>query len=167
MNRKELDVNLKSVSINELVDNLRSKLHSQIERSGFEFEIDCAPNLNGHFALVDGDGFLQVFINLVDNALKFSAKSDVKKIVLSITLLGETEVLFALRDFGPGIDKQHLSKIFNLFYRAENELTRETVGTGIGLALVNQLLRSMNGRVEAHNREPGAEFRVFLGLDRR
>ena len=46
------------------------------------------------------------------------------------------------------------------FYRAESELTRETVGTGIGLAIVHQLSVAMNGKVDVINREPGAEFRV-------
>jgi signal transduction histidine kinase len=47
-----------------------------------------------------------------------------------------------------------------LFYRSENELTRDTTGTGIGLALVNQLTLAMHGRVDVVNREPGAEFVV-------
>ena len=50
--------------------------------------------------------------------------------------------------------------LIELFYRPENELTRETVGTGIGLALVRQLAAAMRGRVEVRNCAPGAEFRV-------
>lgn len=162
MNRKEFDLNLKSVNVSELVDNFRSKLGSQVESNGFTLEIKMDKQLETEQVLIDNDGFLQVVINLVDNALKFSAKSEIKKIELSIDKVGEQEMRFAIRDYGPGIDKQHFKKIFNLFYRAEDELTRETVGTGIGLALVSQLLRSMNGRIEVHNREPGAEFYVFL-----
>ncbi len=55
-----------------------------------------------------------------------------------------------------------MKKIFELFYRAENELTRETVGTGIGLALVRQLAAAMGARVDVRNCEPGAEFRVHF-----
>ena len=51
-----------------------------------------------------------------------------------------------------------MRKIFGLFYRSRSELTRETMGTGIGLALVHQLARAMNARVDVVNREPGAEF---------
>ena len=69
-------------------------------------------------------------------------------------------LLFTVRDFGPGIPKGQMKKIFELFYRPENELTRETVGTGIGLALVQQLATAMGGRVDVRNCEPGAEFRV-------
>ena len=164
MNRNELQLNVKAHSLHAMVDNLRSKLHSQIERSGFEFEVDVDSTLQGCNVLVDTDSFLQVFINLVDNALKFSAKSDTKKIQLTVSPFGQHQVLFTLRDFGPGIDKKHMNKIFNLFYRAENELTRETVGTGIGLALVSQLVQSMEGQVDARNSEPGAEFRVYFQL---
>jgi signal transduction histidine kinase len=53
-----------------------------------------------------------------------------------------------------------MRKIFKLFYRSENELTRETVGTGIGLALVHQLAQAMDAKVDVINCEPGAEFRV-------
>ena len=47
-----------------------------------------------------------------------------------------------------------------LFFRSENELARETVGTGIGLPLVHQLTLAMKGQVDVVNKEPGAEFRV-------
>ena len=59
-------------------------------------------------------------------------------------------------------DKQllQMKKIFKLFYRSENELTRETVGTGIGLALVHQLVVGMGGEVDVVNCEPGVEFRI-------
>ncbi len=57
-----------------------------------------------------------------------------------------------------------MRRIFELFYRPQSELTRETVGTGIGLALVQQLTTAMHGRVDAQNRSPGAEFSlVFPG----
>ena len=55
-----------------------------------------------------------------------------------------------------------MKKIFKLFYRSGNELTRETVGTGIGLALVHQLVVAMGGTVDVVNRDPGVEFQVYL-----
>ena len=61
---------------------------------------------------------------------------------------------------GPACPSAQMKKIFELFYRAENELTRETVGTGIGLALVRQLAAAMGARVDVRNCDPGAEFRL-------
>ena len=108
---------------------------------------------------VDRDYFTQILINLVDNALKFSARAERRAVELACHGVREG-VCFSVRDFGPGVARDQMRKIFRLFYRSGNELTRETVGTGIGLALVRQLAEAMGGRVDVVNREPGAEFRV-------
>jgi len=67
---------------------------------------------------------------------------------------------FSARDYGPGIPRDQIKKIFRLFYRTESELTRETVGTEIGLAIVHQLAVAMSGKADVINRDPGAEFGV-------
>jgi signal transduction histidine kinase len=106
---------------------------------------------------VDADLFLQAIINLVDNALKFAHKADDKRIVLNFVVT-KVELAVSVRDFGPGIAEKNLTQIFSLFYRVENELTRETKGTGIGLALVSEILELMHARIEVENCEPGARF---------
>jgi signal transduction histidine kinase len=55
-----------------------------------------------------------------------------------------------------------MKKLFELFYRPEDELTRTTTGTGIGLGLVKQLATAMHASVDVRNCEPGAEFRLLL-----
>ena len=164
MNRNDLQVDLKSVSIAEVMDNVRSKIHTQVERSGFELELNIAPSLKGQFIRIDMDMFTQIIINLVDNALKFSIKSEIKIIEISCKAAGNKRVIFCVRDHGPGIAKNKLKKIFQLFYRSEDELTRETVGTGIGLALVHQLTAAMNGVIDVINRDPGSEFSLSFPL---
>ena len=72
------------------------------------------------------------------------------------TVLADDRMQFSVRDYGPGIAADQMKKIFQLFYRSENELTRETVGTGIGLALVHQLAATMRADVDVVNRDPGA-----------
>ena len=57
-----------------------------------------------------------------------------------------------------------MKKIFQLFYRTENELTRTAPGTGIGLSLVKQLANQMNASVNLVNREPGAEFQLRFSV---
>ena len=150
---------LRSVTVAELMDVARSKVATQVERAGFELVVrNETPE--GTTVVVDLDCAAQIFINLVDNALKFSAGAAAKKVEIAARRSGDAAVLLTVRDYGPGVPKTQLKKIFELFYRAENELTRETVGTGIGLALVRQLAAAMGARVDARNCEPGAEFRV-------
>jgi signal transduction histidine kinase len=111
---------------------------------------------------VDEDCFAQIVINLVDNAIKFSRNAEVKAIEISSKRITDNRISFSVRDFGPGIPRDQMKKIFQLFYRSESELTRETVGTGIGLAIVKQLTLAMNGSVDLMNVEPGAEFRIVF-----
>lgn len=160
MTRNELPVNLKPHTIAELLDNTHSKINSQVERAEFTLNLSCDEEIREKTLLVDADYFIQVIINLVDNAIKFSAKSDKKQIDIQCKALRNNNIEFSIRDYGPGIDKDQLRKIFNLFYRSENELTRETVGTGIGLSLVKQLVTSMHGKIDAVNMEPGIEFQI-------
>ncbi len=110
--------------------------------------------------VVDADSFVQILINLVDNALKFSARAAAQGGRDRLPRHAAGRVTFRVRDYGPGIAPQHLKHIFKLFYRAEGELTRETVGTGIGLALVHELTSAMGGTVDVRNCDPGAEFTV-------
>ena len=144
------------------MDGVRSRVTSQIERAGFELNMSCDPQAGQATIEADPDGFIQIFINLVDNAIKFSTTAQQKVIDIACQRLRDGSVQFSVRDYGPGVPADQMKKIFKLFYRSENELTRETVGTGIGLALVHQLARAMGGQVDVVNREPGAEFRVSI-----
>ncbi|MES9943369.1 MAG: HAMP domain-containing sensor histidine kinase [Candidatus Thiodiazotropha sp.] len=158
--RNGLQVQLKSVTAGELMDMIGSKIESQAKRAGFDLRLNCPSDCAARTLQVDPDYFTQIIINLVDNAIKFSAKSEIKAIDIECGVQQDSSVVFKVRDYGPGIAKDQLKKIFKLFYRSENELTRETVGTGIGLALVSQLVTTMKGTVDVVNIEPGVEFRV-------
>lgn len=158
MTRNDLKIDIRSYSLGEIIDTLRSKVTSHIEQQGFELDMQCEESLRNKHINVDMDYLIQVIINLTDNAVKFSSKADIKRI--DIRCLDESghRVRISIRDYGPGIAKDQMKKIFRLFYRSENELTRDTVGTGIGLALVNQLTHAMQGSVDVVTHEPGAEF---------
>jgi signal transduction histidine kinase len=160
MSRDELRVEPQPVAVAQLMDTIESKVTTQIGHAGFALQLSCSEEAGKHRLAVDHDAFVQIIINLVDNAIKFSARGNEKVIEFSAKVLGDGRVEFAVRDHGPGIARDQMKKIFKLFYRSENELTRETVGTGIGLALVHRLATAMGGEVDVINRDPGAEFRV-------
>jgi two-component system phosphate regulon sensor histidine kinase PhoR len=158
LTRNELRVDLKPLTVGELMDGLRPQIATLVERAGFALRLDCAaPNV---VMLVDQDFFAQILINLVDNALKFSRDATQRVVEIGCRMCDVRSVRLCVRDYGPGIPRNQMKKIFRLFYRPGTELTRETVGTGIGLALVRQLTIAMNGRVAAVNRDPGAELQL-------
>ncbi|MEJ2402968.1 MAG: HAMP domain-containing sensor histidine kinase [Candidatus Thiodiazotropha sp.] len=160
MTRNEQSMEMSSFTVNELLDMLRSKIVSQTERAGFQLKLDAPETLESTYLGVDPDHFLQIFINLVDNAIKFSKDSEQRVIEITCKQTNPRTVQFQIRDWGPGITREHIKKIFDLFYRSENELTRKTSGTGIGLALVYQLVHAMRGEIRVTNAKPGALFTI-------
>jgi signal transduction histidine kinase len=160
MTRNDLRLNPRPVTAGELVDVVRSKVASQAERAGFALDVDCAGDAAETVVTVDTDAFSQILINLVDNAIKFSARAGRKAVEIRCRPGDRNTVCFSVRDFGPGVPKDQLRKIFRLFYRAESGQSGGAVGTGIGLALVRQLTEAMGGTVDIVNRDPGAEFIV-------
>lgn len=165
MTRNDLQPDLKSLTVSELMDGIQSKIGPQIESAGFELKLLCGQDASQAKIKVNPDWLIQIMINLVDNAIKFSAKADNKVIELGCDFLDNGHIQFKVRDYGPGIAKDQMRKIFKLFYRTENELTRETVGTGIGLALAHQMTMNMKGKIDVVNVKPGAEFGIVFSLD--
>ncbi len=152
-----------NASAQQLLNQIALKIEAQIDASSFILHI-IQPEDNATADIkVDEDAFFQIIINLADNAIKFSSKAEIKQIDIGFKVIKKRrQVAFFIRDYGPGIKKSQLKKIFTLFYRPKNELTRTTSGTGIGLALVAQLAKSMQAKITVINKNPGAEFQVTL-----
>ncbi len=162
MSRDELKVDPQPLAVDRLMALVQSKVATQVRQAGFELKVDYDDVVANQRVAVDEDAFTQIMINLVDNAIKFSAKAERRLIQIAAHAQPDRRIAFTVRDHGPGIPRDQMNKIFRLFYRSENELTRETVGSGIGLALVNRLTSAMGGDVDVINRQPGAEFRVRM-----
>lgn len=153
-----------TTSVQHLLNNIASKVKTQIEASSFHLNLLKPLEKTAKYEIkVDEDAFFQIVINLVDNAIKFADNSNDKRIDIGFNLSKNGKhVNFFIRDYGPGIKKNQMKKIFQLFYRPGDELTRTTPGTGIGLALVAQLAESMHASVHVVNKQPGTEFQIKL-----
>ncbi|HEX5035806.1 MAG TPA: HAMP domain-containing sensor histidine kinase [bacterium] len=102
----------------------------------------------------DPEAVKQILMTLLDNSLKFATESPDKTLEAELRREGD-RVIWAWRDRGPGIPQSALKKVFENFYRVENEMTRKTQGTGIGLAMSRMLAESMGAVIEARNRPDG------------
>ncbi len=110
----------------------------------------------------DGDAVTQIVVNLLDNAVKYARDAEDKTVI--VRTRGDREfITIEVEDHGPGVPHRQRKKIFEEFYRIGAEATRETTGTGLGLALVKRFAQAHNGFVEIINARPkGAIFRVAL-----
>jgi len=110
----------------------------------------------------DSDAVTQIAVNLLDNAVKYARNAEDKTITVR-TGSDEQFTLIEVEDHGPGVPHRQRKKIFEQFYRSGAEATRETTGTGLGLALVKKFAQAHNGFVEILSAKPtGAIFRVAL-----
>lgn len=101
----------------------------------------------------DSERLRQVIVNLVENAIKYSEPND------SVTVLCRNEkesVVISVQDTGIGIAPQHLSRIFERFYRVDKDRSRDVGGSGLGLAIVKHI-------IEAHNQSITVDSTVGVG----
>jgi CheY-like chemotaxis protein len=108
----------------------------------------------------DETRLIQIFSNLLDNALRFTSKGSV---TFGVSVLNEKKVEFFVADTGIGIPKDKKEVIFDRFSQADNNSTRSYGGTGLGLAIVKKLLELMGSEITLES-EPGkgATFRFCL-----
>ena len=161
LERGQRKIELAVGAVPGVLEEAASKLRPHVERQGFSLRVDAEPGLPA--VRFDRDALLQVLFNLVDNAMKYARPAELAEVVLEARG-GDHQVLVGVRDFGPGVDRRHLARIFEPFYRVEAELTRSAKGTGIGLALVKELGQAMGASVTGANAEGGG-FRVLLAFD--
>ncbi len=122
--------------------------------SGVGFRLDLALGEKLAPVRIDRDALAQILVNLVDNALKY-ARDAAERVVRIECDAADGGVALRVRDFGPGVPPQQLGQVFELFHRGEDELTRTTRGTGLGLALVRTLAARMGARASARNASGG------------
>ncbi|MGQ7792356.1 ATP-binding protein [Faunimonas sp. B44] len=132
------------------------------ERFGVEIGIDLPPEK----VLVTGDPdeLVQVFQNLMENAIKYGAAGGRVDVRLAAVPAGAGKrVRISVRDYGPGIPPEHLPRLTERFYRVDVGASRERQGTGLGLAIVKHILARHQAQLLIES-EPGsgAEFTVEM-----
>jgi signal transduction histidine kinase len=135
------------------------------ERRGFGLEVrvpDDAIELPFDAAAIE-----QIVTNAIDNALKYAARSEPKRIEVSLARAaheGRPGVELRVRDHGPGIEPTERERVFEQFHRVERQETQHQPGTGLGLALVRDLARAHGGHARVLAASPGAIIAVWLPL---
>ncbi|HEX3374809.1 MAG TPA: ATP-binding protein [Edaphobacter sp.] len=112
--------------------------------------------------VADTDAILQVLSNLIENGIKYGQARDEPhcRILVSAREVSDPNgsygpgggaVEFSVRDFGPGIASEHLSRIFERFYRVDKARSRESGGTGLGLAIARHMVQTHGGTIRAES----------------
>lgn len=145
--------------VNGCIRDVVEMMRPCADRAGFVIETNLYPIEPFPF---DKDAVTQIVINLIDNALKYARQARDKRIFVR-THSDDWSAIIEVEDHGPGIPKSQQKRIFEAFYRCGDEATRQTTGTGLGLALVKRFAEAHHGIVEILTPKPaGALFRIRI-----
>jgi signal transduction histidine kinase len=146
-------------ALSEYTAELASMFRAAIERAGLRLEVDCRP-LPGP-VYVDRDMWEKIVLNLLSNAFKFTLEGEIS---VRLEAVGE-HVQLTVRDTGVGIPSEELPRVFERFHRVKDARGRTHEGTGIGLALVQELVRLHGGSLTVESTlAKGSQFTVRLPL---
>jgi hypothetical protein len=145
------------VDLSTLTAELASVFRSAFDRAGLTFTVDCPPLDQPVY--LDREMWEKVVLNLLSNALKYTFDGDV-----TVRVGGEdTAATVTVTDTGIGIPASEMPQLFDRFHRIESSRARSTEGSGIGLALVRELVTIHGGTITADSREgTGTTFTVHL-----
>lgn len=150
MGRKELTKSV--IDMNKLVQNIVQELPNEVQRKITFKDLHAA---RGDYYLLQ-----QVWINLINNAIKYSSKNH-DALIEIVSLKEKGSTIYQVKDNGVGFDMQYVHKLFGVFQRLHK--SKDFEGTGVGLALVQRIIQKHDGRVWAESAvNKGATFYFSL-----
>ncbi len=159
----QLALDKQPLELGQVITRVAEKYRLRAEEQNVALSVQVAPNLPQVFA--DAGRIEQALVNLTENALRYGASDVGGRVTLGARAVPDGVEAW-VSDTGPGIAPEELPHIFERFWRSEKSLSRQTGGSGIGLALVKQLIEAHGGRVSAESTPgQGAMFRVVLPVD--
>ncbi len=148
------------VNLNNLLENVLKIFEQSLKEKNLVLKFNADSNL----PIIKADPFKleQVFINLIDNAIKYTERGE---IVISLNYNNET-VTIEVQDTGICIPQEHLTRIFERFYVADSSRSRQLGGTGLGLSIVKHIILLHNGKIDVRNIPgKGTNFIVSLPIN--
>jgi two-component system, OmpR family, phosphate regulon sensor histidine kinase PhoR len=160
MEEKGAKLQLEPVNLKDIIEQALVVFEQQIQSKGFFVRLSIDPNLQP----VKGDSFKleQVFINLIDNAMKYVEVGGITITVHST----DKEIVIVFQDTGPGIAREHLSRIFERFYVVDKSRSKRLGGTGLGLSIIKHIILLHNGTIDVSSTPgTGTTFTITLPSD--
>ena len=151
-------------NLEETIKRIYQTFKSKSNEAGIQFS--CAVD-NAIPNMVEGDTLrlTQIMNNLVNNAIKFTAKGSVKIKVKQINTSGKkVKLLFEVIDTGIGIDRKMQQRVFEDFVQADSNISRKYGGTGLGLAITKKLIELQGGTIHIES-QPGKGSRFYFEME--
>jgi signal transduction histidine kinase len=149
------------VSVQDMVDRVLARLEQRAQQAGMKLTVECGAATTAADIFTDVSAVEQILSNLVDNACKYAARAEDKRIHLSAQPLSR-DVVFRVWDHGPGISREGERRLFSPFSKSAQRAAESAPGVGLGLALCRRLARQIGGRLAFVRTPVGACFELIL-----
>jgi signal transduction histidine kinase len=151
--------NLSSINLPSVIQPMM--LNFEIKAKAKVLKLEYQPQADLPAVMSDPDRVSEIFTNLIDNAIKYSRTG-----TIAITHLVEpAAVTTIVADTGIGMTPDEQGRLFQRFYRARNDDTKEIAGTGLGLWIIKQYIEHMGGTIQVES-EKGKGTRFLVNLPR-
>lgn len=155
-----LGIESKNIDIAPIVEEVVGELKLQAEEKKLFLEY-LPPEKKLPLVFADPDRLKQVLVNLVGNAVKYTVEGSVKVSLKLKNNMAEIRII----DTGVGMSAESQKRLFEKFYRIQNEKTQKIVGTGLGLWITKQIVELMKGKITVESMEDvGTQVAVYLAL---
>jgi two-component system phosphate regulon sensor histidine kinase PhoR len=151
---------LKKFDIVELIQNVFDMLEMQASKTGINLEFVNKYEIS-YLVIADRQRIQQVLTNLIMNSIKYGKIKGTTEV--SVEPIYENKIIVRIRDNGEGIEQEHLSRLFERFYRVDKSRNRKMGGSGLGLAIVKHIIESHGEQIFVESQsEIGSEFSFTL-----
>jgi signal transduction histidine kinase len=145
--------------LSDMLEAIIEQAQPLAEQHGLTLSAAISPGLS---VIGDPDQLIRLFMNLLDNAIKYTPPGGQVTVRAAQT---PTEARISVADTGPGIPAEHLPHLFERFYRVEADRSRQAGGAGLGLAIASEIVRVHRGTLDVQSR-PGIGTTVTVCLPR-
>ena len=155
------------IRLEDLIDRMTGRLCELASRAEMRLEVDLDDRAGETSVHTDPAAVEQILFNLVDNACKYAASADDRRLLLEVRT-GGRHATIRVRDHGPGISSAEVQRLFRPFSKSAEEAAVSAPGVGLGLALCRRLARKLGGRLQWEQPNgPGAAFLLTLPVAKR
>jgi len=154
--KRELD--REQGSVKDVINSAVQVCQLEADKKNIKINLNCDDHLTFriNIALLE-----HAVVNLLDNAIKYSEKESSVDIEAKLVA---NKLTIKIRDYGPGIAKEHIKRLFERFYRVDKARSRKVGGTGLGLAIVKHIVQAHGGSVKVESKlGKGSTFIILIG----
>ncbi len=157
MDEAAAEIEVEQVDLKKLAENTVRIFDSQLKEKGLALKVEIEPDLPA----IPADPFKieQILINLLDNAIKYTDRGEVRLVLRR----EDRNIMIEVHDTGIGIPKNKLSRIFERFYVVDKSRSRKTGGTGLGLSIVKHIVLLHGGEITVES-DPGQGSTFLIRL---